>query len=216
MELIYAIQTGTEKAFTSVYNLYHVKPYRYFIKKTKSEEASIELVQIVFTKLWSFRHTLSEEYSFDMQLFNIARTCFIDFIRQQSIQKSRTLNLIEISDSSRVVGPDRTMELILGLPPMTQFDAAATPMWRSFTSQPNTTVSNHLPAHVNLNDKNLAKTTAGAAVAKLSEQFDWSKEDKVPDLVMNEILWQGIKGKAAPSPVHAAFVKRSHEEDRKK
>ena len=110
----------------------------------------------------------------------------------------------------------RTMELILGLPPMTQFDAAATPMWRSFTSKPNTTVFNHQPANVNLNDKNLANTAAGAAVAKLSEQFDWSKEDKVPDLVMNEILWQGIKGKAAPSPVRAAFVKRNHEEDRNK
>jgi hypothetical protein len=43
-------------------------------------------------------------------------------------------------------------------------------------------------------------------VSKLSEKFDWSKEDKVPDLIMNEILWQGIKGKPAPSPVRAAFV----------
>ena len=110
MELIYAIQAGTEKAFTSVYNLYHVKLYRYFLKKTKSEETSIELVQIVFTKLWNFRHTISEEYSFDTQLFNIARTCFVDFIRQQSIQKSRTLNLNEISHSSMAVGPDLSFE----------------------------------------------------------------------------------------------------------
>ncbi len=31
----------------------------------------------------------------------------------------------------------RTIELILGLNPMTQFDAAALPMWRSFTAEPN-------------------------------------------------------------------------------
>jgi hypothetical protein len=50
----------------------------------------------------------------------------------------------------------------------------------------------------------------------LSEKFDWSKEDRVPDLVMNEILWQGVKGKPAPSPIRAAFLKRSHKEDRVK
>jgi hypothetical protein len=102
----------------------------------------------------------------------------------------------------------RTMELILGLPPMTQYDAAATPMWRSFTSKPDATPFNHLPSNINLNEVNPANT-AGSAVAKLSEKFDWSKEDKVPDLVMNEILWQGIKGKTAPSPVRAAFVKET-------
>jgi hypothetical protein len=109
----------------------------------------------------------------------------------------------------------RTMELILGLPPMTQYDAAATPMWRMFTNQPDFTPFDHLPSNINLDEKN-PKNSGGSAVAKLSEKFDWSKEDKVPDLIMNEILWQGIKGKTAPSPVRAAFVKRSHKEDRAK
>lgn len=97
----------------------------------------------------------------------------------------------------------RTMELILGLPPMTQYDAAATPMFRSFTDKPDYTPFSFLKSNVNLSDVNKSKT----AVARLSEQFDWSKEDKVPDLIMNEILWQGIKGKPAPSPVRAAFVR---------
>jgi hypothetical protein len=100
------------------------------------------------------------------------------------------------------------MELILGLPPMTQYDAAATPMWRSFTSKPNATAFNHLHANINLNAVN-PLNTAGSAVAKLSEKYDWSKEDKIPDMVMNEILWQGIKGKPAPSPVRAAFIKEN-------
>jgi hypothetical protein len=106
----------------------------------------------------------------------------------------------------------RTMELILGLPPMTQFDAAATPMWRSFTSQPDNSVFNHLPANINLNDRN-PKAKTGSAMAILSEKYDWSKEDRVPDLVMNEILWQGLKGKSAPSPVRAAFVKEQPKKD---
>jgi YVTN family beta-propeller protein len=107
----------------------------------------------------------------------------------------------------------RTMELILGLPPMTQYDAAATPMWRSFTSKPDFTVFNHLPANINLSERN-PKNNAGSAMALLSEKYDWSKEDRVPDLVMNEILWQGIKGKPAPSPVRAAFVKEQPKKDK--
>ncbi|MEJ7693339.1 bifunctional YncE family protein/alkaline phosphatase family protein [Daejeonella sp.] len=96
----------------------------------------------------------------------------------------------------------RTMELILGLPPMTQYDAAATPMWRLFTPEPDIAPYNFLPVSVNLNDKNPANTRLG----KLSEKFNWSKEDAVPDLIFNEILWQGIKGVPAPSPVRAAFL----------
>ncbi len=104
----------------------------------------------------------------------------------------------------------RTIELILGMPPMTQYDAAATPLWRVFTHQPDYTAFDHLPANVNLNDKNPARTP----MALLSEKFDWGKEDAVPDLVFNEILWQGLKGRSAPSPVRAAFLKRNHKEDR--
>lgn len=104
----------------------------------------------------------------------------------------------------------RTIELILGMPPMTQYDAAATPMWRCFTNKPDFTPFDHLPANVDLNDKNPADTP----LAIFSEKFDWSKEDAVPDLTFNEILWQGIKGKTAPSPVRAAFLKRNHKEDR--
>jgi YVTN family beta-propeller protein len=104
----------------------------------------------------------------------------------------------------------RTIELILGMPPMTQYDAAATPMWRCFTNQPDFTTYDHLPANINLNDKN----PSGTAMAIYSEQFEWSREDAVPDLVFNEILWQGIKGIPAPSPVRAAFLKRNHREDR--
>jgi len=104
----------------------------------------------------------------------------------------------------------RTIELILGLPPMTQYDAAATPLWRSFTSQADNSSFDHLPANIDFNDKNPGRT----ALAVLSEKYEWSKEDAVPDLVFNEILWQGIKGTPAPSPVRAAFLKRNHKEDR--
>ena len=96
----------------------------------------------------------------------------------------------------------RTIELILGMPPMTQYDAAAKSLWQSFTLNADFSSYEHLPANINLNDKN-----GENKMAALSEKFDWSKEDKVPDLVFNEILWQGIKGISAPAPSRSAFVK---------
>jgi len=97
----------------------------------------------------------------------------------------------------------RTIELILGLPPMTQYDAAAMPMWRCFTANPDFSVYHCLPSNINLNDKNTKQTEA----ARLSETFDFSGEDKIPEVMFNEALWLGLKDKHAPAPKRAAFVR---------
>jgi YVTN family beta-propeller protein len=99
----------------------------------------------------------------------------------------------------------RTIELILGMPPMTQYDAAAMPMWRSFTDQPDVTPFKQLPSNVNLNDVN----PSGTKLAAISKGLDFSKEDVIPDQLMNMITWKAVKGKNAevPAIVRAAFVK---------
>ncbi|MEJ7738433.1 MAG: bifunctional YncE family protein/alkaline phosphatase family protein [Chitinophagaceae bacterium] len=108
----------------------------------------------------------------------------------------------------------RTMELILGLPPMSQYDAAATPMWRSFTAVPDLTPFKSLPANVNLNDKN----TSATASAKLSEQFDLSHEDRVPDLIFSQVIWKAVKGEQSemPAPRRSAFLKEKEEDEKQK
>ncbi len=99
----------------------------------------------------------------------------------------------------------RTIELILGLPPMSQYDAAATPMWRSFSSKPDYSTFKALPANIYLKEKN----TANTASARLSETFDFSKEDRIPDLIFSEVIWKAVKGEHAvmPAPRRSAFVK---------
>lgn len=99
----------------------------------------------------------------------------------------------------------RTMELILGLPPMSQYDAAATPMFRSFTAAPDFTPFKSLPANIDLNEIN----TASTASAKLSEHIDLSKEDKVPDMLFSQIIWKAVRGEDndMPAPRRSAFVK---------
>ena len=97
----------------------------------------------------------------------------------------------------------RTMELILGLKPMSQFDAAATPMFASFGPKCDTTPYIHEPARVDIEAKNLA-TAWGA---KLSAGFDFTKEDAADDLLLNEVIWRSVKGPNSPmpAPVRAAF-----------
>ncbi|MBK8521977.1 MAG: bifunctional YncE family protein/alkaline phosphatase family protein [Chitinophagaceae bacterium] len=99
----------------------------------------------------------------------------------------------------------RTMELILGLPPMSQFDAAATPMWRCFTATPDYTAFSSLPSNINLADKNLVWNE----LAEKSATFDFTKEDRAPDLEFSEVIWKGVKGLHAvmPAPKRAAFVR---------
>lgn len=106
----------------------------------------------------------------------------------------------------------RTMELILGLPPLTQFDASATPMWAAFQAQPGPRPYDALPARVPLDEKN-AVDAYGAA---RSMQLTLDEADTVDEAQYNEILWRAIKGRTAPLPPRnvAAFVlDRSEEKD---
>lgn len=105
----------------------------------------------------------------------------------------------------------RTMELILGLQPMTQFDAAALPMYGSFHSKLDATPYRHRPAGVDLT----ARNAPDAWGAKLSATFDFSKEDAADDLLLNEVVWRSVRGPNSPmpAPVRASFVFASPLED---
>lgn len=98
----------------------------------------------------------------------------------------------------------RTIELILGMSPMSQYDAAATPMWRCFDNHADPAGYTALPEQVDLDDKNRAITFW----SRRSEQMDFTREDRVPDREFNEILWKGLKGDAAPlpAPTRSAFI----------
>ncbi len=106
----------------------------------------------------------------------------------------------------------RTMELILGLPPMTQYDAAATPLWRCMNDTPDHPPFKVKPCLVNLNDLNRVES----AWQKVSETFDFTAEDKVNDFQFNEVIWRAVKGLDSPCPptMRAAFFMPEEEEDK--
>jgi len=106
----------------------------------------------------------------------------------------------------------RTMELILGIPPMSQYDAAATPMWNCFNNKPNATGFSFKKNNIDFNDKN----TAMNEWQRRSEMFNFVKEDAIPDLEFNYVLWHGIKGDNVPfpGPKRAAFYKEGKKADK--
>jgi DNA-binding beta-propeller fold protein YncE len=97
----------------------------------------------------------------------------------------------------------RTMELILGIPPLTQYDAAATPMFESFTNTATLTPYQALPARIDV----MTRNTDNAYGAKQSARMDWSDYDRINEDELNEILWHSIKGvdSPMPSPVRRAL-----------
>ncbi len=94
----------------------------------------------------------------------------------------------------------RTMELLLGLPPMTQYDAAAMPMYAAFGDTPDLKPYVKIGPQIDVN----AKNTARAYGAKQSREMDFDDVDRAPMYALNEILWKSIKGARSPmpAPVH--------------
>jgi YVTN family beta-propeller protein len=90
----------------------------------------------------------------------------------------------------------RTIELLLGLPPMTQHDAAATPMVNSFMSRPDLTAFTSVKARIDMTARN-PRHGYGAAE---SARMDFSEYDRIDEGTMNRILWHSIRGERVPMP----------------
>jgi hypothetical protein len=99
----------------------------------------------------------------------------------------------------------RTIELILGLPPLSQFDANAAPMWRVFTSSPDLEPYSGLSESIPVTLTN----TLRAYGAHASARMNFSREDLAPAALLNRVLWHAIKGARTPYPAIHGGVGRS-------
>ena len=99
----------------------------------------------------------------------------------------------------------RTMELILGLPPMSQYDAAAAPMYGAFQATPVMTPFTALPARIRLDEINGATAWGTQASARMN----FEEADMTPEYELNEILWKSVRGAASPMPppVRSGFIR---------
>jgi hypothetical protein len=97
----------------------------------------------------------------------------------------------------------RTIELLLGMRPLTQFDAGATPMFRSFSQTADTEPYSVVEPKVSLTDRNASSAPGASASARM----DFDDADRVDDLQLNAVLWRAIKNTEPPPPVSSRFVR---------
>jgi YVTN family beta-propeller protein len=99
----------------------------------------------------------------------------------------------------------RTLELILGLPPMSQYDAAAQPLFGCFQATPTLAPYQAKAAQVPLDTRN----TAWNRSAERSSHFNLASEDAAPDQDLTEVVWKSVRGEdaAVPAPRRGAFLR---------
>jgi YVTN family beta-propeller protein len=95
----------------------------------------------------------------------------------------------------------RTMELILGLRPLTHYDAGARPLAAAFSTTPNNAPYQAEPPRISLTERNPARS----ATAARSMRLDFREADQIDDDELNAILWLAIKNTAPPPPVRSYF-----------
>jgi YVTN family beta-propeller protein len=109
----------------------------------------------------------------------------------------------------------RTMELMLGLPPMNQMDATATPMSACFTDTPNLTPFTALTNNIPLDQMNPGPKKISDPLlrkqAYTSARLPLDQADKCPEDVLNRILWHAVKGSQVPYPAWAVTVARDED-----
>lgn len=100
----------------------------------------------------------------------------------------------------------RTIELLLGLPPMTQYDAAAPPMYASFGITTDLAPYTAIAPKIDVNEKN----TALAWGAKKSMEMNLDEIDQAPMFALNEIIWKSVRGAKSPmpTPVHRFWFQK--------
>ena len=111
----------------------------------------------------------------------------------------------------------RTMEQILGLPPMNQFDASAVPMWDAFTDAPDLRPFTARPANVPLDEMNPEPRALADPVrrrdALASARMNFREVDKAPEDALNRILWRAMKGTREPYPEWAVRADADGDDD---
>jgi YVTN family beta-propeller protein len=97
-----------------------------------------------------------------------------------------------------------TIEILLGLPPMTVYDANAQPLYAAFAAQPDFTPYTALPARTDIDTLNTATSYRAADSARA----DFSREDAVPSGELNDIVWHAVRGAKAKNPPEGEFSAR--------
>ena len=111
----------------------------------------------------------------------------------------------------------RTIEQILGMKPMNQFDASATPMFDCFQDTPDLTPFVAVPNQVPLDEMNPdPKAMVDPQLrrdALASARMNFRQVDRAPEDLLNRILWRAMRGTAEPYPEWAITLGEEEDEE---
>ncbi len=124
---------------------------------------------------------------------------------------------VTVSTNYNTTSVLRTIEQILGMKPMNQFDASATPMFDCFTNEPNLAPFVAVPVSVPLDQMNPSPQAVRDPLlrehAEISATLNFAEVDRCPEDTLNRILWHAQKGSAAPYPTWAISAQGEEDEE---
>lgn len=88
--------------FREVYGQFHVKVFRYFLKRAALHDTATELTQQLFIKLWQSRDTLSATHTIEVQLFIMANSVWIDHLRKEITRKKYYVTEAELEPAQEL------------------------------------------------------------------------------------------------------------------
>jgi len=94
----------------------------------------------------------------------------------------------------------RSIGQLLGLPPLSQYDSAATPLWNAFAKRLNSTPFTVLPNTWSLDEMN------PAAYRSPIPPGDFAVADRADEVLLNREIWESVHPRAAAPPVRRAWV----------
>lgn len=106
--LVEGLIAGDESAFKKVYYTYYDKLYFYCLKFLKSDELTKDVLQDIFSKLWSYKSKIKPDQNFDAYLFTIARNEIFDYLRK--VAKDKGLRNELLSNTKKIISHNPTEE----------------------------------------------------------------------------------------------------------
>jgi len=94
----------------------------------------------------------------------------------------------------------RSIEQILGLPPLSQYDAGATPLWNAFSSRLDATPFVHVP-----NTWPLTELNPTAFRSRIPAR-DLAEADAADEMELNREIWESVHPRSVPPPVRRSWV----------
>ena len=106
-----SIKQGDRDAFLAAYKEFHIKVFRFFLKRVVSNDIAKDLAQQCFTRLWQFRHTLSNEHSLEKQIFVIARSLLINYFEKEVYLKKIKASQLQLAKENAFHNDHAAFEL---------------------------------------------------------------------------------------------------------